>query len=62
MIGCQPAQYKVGKFDAVQITCSHATGAPFRDAAIAKLHKAGIGVIAMKVVITTHAQFNAEMV
>lgn len=43
----------VGKFDAVQTTYSYAIGAPFRDAAIAKLHKAGLGVIAMKVVIAT---------
>lgn len=44
---------KVGKFDVVQTTYSYAIGAPFRDAAIAKLHKAGIGVVAMKVVIAT---------
>ncbi len=44
---------KVGKFDAVQTTYSYAIGAPYRDAAIARMHKAGIGVIAMKVVIAT---------
>jgi uncharacterized protein len=44
---------KTGKFDAVQTTYSYAIGAPYRDAAIAKLHNAGIGVIAMKVVIAT---------
>jgi uncharacterized protein len=44
---------KVGKFDVVQTTYSYAIGAPFRDGAIAKLHKAGIGVVAMKVVIAT---------
>ncbi len=44
---------KVGKFDVVQTTYSYAIGAPYRDAAIAKLHKAGIGVVAMKVVIAT---------
>ncbi len=44
---------KVGKFDAVQTTYSYAIGAPFRDAAIEKLHNAGIGIIAMKVVIAT---------
>jgi uncharacterized protein len=44
---------KVGKFDVVQTTYSYAIGAPFRDTAIAKLHKAGIGVVAMKVVIAT---------
>jgi len=42
---------KVGKFDAVQTTYSYAIGAHYRNAAIAKLHDAGIGVIAMKVVI-----------
>jgi aryl-alcohol dehydrogenase-like predicted oxidoreductase len=44
---------RVGKFDVVQTTYSYAIGAPFRDAAIARLHKAGIGVVAMKVVIAT---------
>ncbi len=44
---------KVGKFDAVQTTYSYAIGAPFRDGAIKKLYDAGIGVIAMKVVIAT---------
>jgi len=43
----------VGKFDVVQTTYSFAIGAHYRDAAIEKLHKAGIGVIAMKVVIAT---------
>jgi predicted aldo/keto reductase-like oxidoreductase len=44
---------RVGKFDVVQTTYSYAIGAPFRDAAVAKLHNAGIGVVAMKVVIAT---------
>lgn len=44
---------KVGKFDVVQTTYSYAIGAPYRDAAMAKMHKAGIGVVAMKVVIAT---------
>lgn len=44
---------KVGKFDAVQTTYSYAIGAPYRDGAIGRLHDAGIGVIAMKVVIAT---------
>jgi uncharacterized protein len=44
---------KVGKFDVVQTTYSYAIGAPFRDAAVSKLHNAGIGVVAMKVVIAT---------
>ena len=44
---------KAGKFDVVQTTYSFAIGAPYRDAAIKKLHDAGIGVVAMKVVIAT---------
>jgi uncharacterized protein len=39
------------KLDVVQTTYSYAIGAPFREAAIKKLHDAGIGVIAMKVII-----------
>jgi uncharacterized protein len=42
---------KVGKFDVVQTTYSYAIGAPFRNAAISKLQNAGIGVVAMKVII-----------
>jgi predicted aldo/keto reductase-like oxidoreductase len=42
---------KIGKFDVVQTTYSYAIGAPFRSAAIARLHNAGIGVVAMKVII-----------
>ncbi len=42
---------KIGKFDVVQTTYSYAIGAPFRQASIAKLHDAGIGVVAMKVII-----------
>ena len=37
--------------DVVQTTYSYAIGAPFRDAALDKLHAAGVGIIAMKVVI-----------
>lgn len=44
---------KVGKFDVVQTTYSFAIGAPYRNGAIEKLSNAGIGVIAMKVVIAT---------
>jgi predicted aldo/keto reductase-like oxidoreductase len=44
---------KVGKFDVVQTTYSFAIGAYYRDAAIKKLHDAGIGIVAMKVVIAT---------
>ena len=39
------------KLDVVQTTYSYAIGAPFREAAIKQLHDAGIGVIAMKVII-----------
>lgn len=42
---------KIGKFDVVQTTYSYAIGAPFRNAAIARLSAAGIGVVAMKVII-----------
>jgi uncharacterized protein len=41
----------VGKFDVVQTTYSYAIGAPFRNAAISKLQSAGMGVVAMKVII-----------
>ncbi len=42
---------KIGKFDVVQTNYSYALGAPFRQAAIVRLHNAGIGVVAMKVII-----------
>ncbi len=43
---------KAGKFDIVQTTYSFAIGAgPYREQAIARLHEAGIGVVAMKVVV-----------
>lgn len=42
---------KTGKFDVVQTTYSYAIGSYYRDGAIKKLHDAGIGVIAMKVVV-----------
>jgi uncharacterized protein len=43
---------QVGKFDVVQTTYSYAlAGASFRGEAIDKLHKAGIGMVAMKVII-----------
>jgi predicted aldo/keto reductase-like oxidoreductase len=41
----------IGRFDVVQTTYSYAIGAPFRSAAISRLHNAGIGVVAMKVII-----------
>ena len=40
-----------GKFDVVQTTYSFPIGGIYRDRAIKKLHEAGIGVIAMKVVV-----------
>ena len=43
---------KIGKFDVVQTTYSYAIGgAPLRRDAIAKLYAAGIGIVAMKVII-----------
>jgi uncharacterized protein len=42
---------KIGKFDVVQTTYSYALNAPFKQEAIAKLKEAGIGVVAMKVII-----------
>jgi len=43
---------KIDKFDVVQTTYSYAIGgAPLRQKAIAKLYAAGIGVVAMKVII-----------
>ena len=42
---------KIGKFDVVQTTYSYAIGSHFRNASIKKLHDAGIGVVAMKVII-----------
>jgi len=41
----------LGVFDVVQTTYSYAIAAPYRNEAIAKLHAAGIGVVAMKVII-----------
>ena len=43
---------EIGKFDVVQTTYSYAIGgAPLRQKAISKLYAAGIGVVAMKVII-----------
>jgi aryl-alcohol dehydrogenase-like predicted oxidoreductase len=42
---------QVGKFDVVQTTYSYVLKAPFRESAIARLHDAGLGVVAMKVII-----------
>jgi uncharacterized protein len=42
---------KVGKFDVVQTTYSYPIGSHLRNASIQKLHDAGIGVVAMKVIV-----------
>jgi len=42
---------EIGKFDVVQTTYSYPIGTPERNAAIKKLYEAGIGVVAMKVII-----------
>jgi len=42
---------KTKKFDVIQTTYSYPIGGIYRDAAIKKLHKAGIGIIAMKVLV-----------
>jgi predicted aldo/keto reductase-like oxidoreductase len=42
---------KIGKFDVVQTTYSYAIGSYFRNASIKRLYDAGIGVVAMKVII-----------
>jgi predicted aldo/keto reductase-like oxidoreductase len=46
-----PFILKTGKFDVIQTTYSFPIGGRFREQSIAKLHEAGIGVIAMKVVV-----------
>jgi uncharacterized protein len=42
---------KIGKFDVVQTTYSYPIGSHFRNASIKKLFDAGIGVVAMKVIV-----------
>ncbi len=42
---------KIGKFDVVQTTYSYPIGSHLRNASIKKLHDAGIGVVAMKVIL-----------
>jgi hypothetical protein len=42
---------KTGKFDVVQTTYSFPIGGIYRDQAIKKIHAAGVGIIAMKVVV-----------
>jgi predicted aldo/keto reductase-like oxidoreductase len=52
---------KTGKFDVMQTTYSFPIGAIYRDRAIKKLQEAGIGVIAMKVVVALSG-FNLKSV
>jgi len=42
---------EIGKFDVVQTTYSYPIGSHLRNAAIRRLHDAGIGVVAMKVIL-----------
>jgi aryl-alcohol dehydrogenase-like predicted oxidoreductase len=42
---------EVDRFDVVQTNYSYALNAPFRQSAIARLHEAGLGIVAMKVII-----------
>jgi len=52
---------KTGKFDVVQTTYSFPIGAIYRNQAIKKMHEAGIGVVAMKVVVALSG-FNLKSV
>jgi len=52
---------KTKKFDVIQTTYSFPIGLRFREQSIAKLHEAGIGVIAMKVVVALSG-FNLKSV
>lgn len=52
---------KTGKFDVVQTTYSFPIGAIYRNRAIEKMHEAGIGIIAMKVVVALSG-FNLKTV
>jgi predicted aldo/keto reductase-like oxidoreductase len=56
-----PFILKTGKFDVIQTTYSFPIGGRFREQALVKLHKAGIGVIAMKVVVALSG-FNLKTV
>lgn len=56
-----PFILKTGKFDVIQTTYSFPIGGRYREQAIAKLHEAGIGVIAMKVVVALSG-FNLKTV
>jgi uncharacterized protein len=56
-----PFILKTKKFDVIQTTYSFPIGGRFREQAVAKLHEAGIGVIAMKVVVALSG-FNLKTV
>jgi uncharacterized protein len=56
-----PFILKTKKFDVIQTTYSFPNGLRHREESIAKLHKAGIGVIAMKVVVALSG-FNLKSV
>ena len=56
-----PFILKTGKFDVIQTTYSFPIGGRYREQAVAKLHEAGIGVIAMKVVVALSG-FNLKTV
>ena len=56
-----PFILKTGKWDVIQTTYSFPIGGRYRDQAIAKLNEAGIGVIAMKVVVALSG-FNLKTV
>jgi len=52
---------KTGKFDVIQTTYSFPIGAIYRNRAVQKFHEAGIGVVAMKVVVALSG-FNLQSV
>jgi uncharacterized protein len=56
-----PFILKTGKFDVIQTTYSFPNGLRIREQSVAKLHEAGIGVIAMKVVVALSG-FNLKSV
>jgi uncharacterized protein len=56
-----PFILKTGKFDVIQTTYSFPIGGRYRERAVAKLQEAGIGVIAMKVVVALSG-FNLKTV
>jgi uncharacterized protein len=61
VVNMVPFILKTGKFDVIQTTYSFPIGGRYREQAVAKLHEAGIGVIAMKVVVALSG-FNLKTV